>query len=122
MLLAAFHGSLVSSPSGVTEMFLAVDYQLDTPKEIIVVSTGPGPDLDAMLAPLRSAFLPNRTLSVVVQGADLEAHAKLSPMLKNKRARRGKVTAYVCENRVCKFPTESPSEFARQIAEINPYP
>ena len=122
MLLAAFHGSLVSSPSGVAEMFLAVDYQLDTPKEIIVVSTGPGPDLDAMLAPLRSAFLPNRTLSVVVQGADLEAHAKLSPMLKNKRARRGKVTAYVCENRVCKFPTESPSEFARQIAEINPYP
>ena len=124
MLLAAFHSGLRRGAGATSEMFLAVDYQLDTPKEIIIVSPGPGsgPELDAMLAPLRSIFLPNRTLSVVIEGADLEAHAKLSPIVKGKRAQGGKVTAYVCENRVCKFPTDSPSEFAKQIAKINPYP
>jgi uncharacterized protein YyaL (SSP411 family) len=124
MLLAAFRSGLMRGAGATSEMFLAVDYLLDTPKEIIIVSPGPGSgqQLDAMLAPLRSTFLPNRTLSVVIEGADLEAHAKLSPMLKGKLAQRGKVTAYVCENRVCKFPTDSPSEFAKQIAKINPYP
>ena len=71
---------------------------------------------------MRSAFLPNRTLSVVVEGSDLAAHATLSPMVKGKRALGGKVTAYVCENRVCKFPTESPSEFTKQFSKVNPYP
>ncbi len=125
MLLASFDGALRHGGTAVSELFLALDYRLDTPKEIIIVSpvdSKESPELDAMLAPLRSTFLPNRTLSVVSEGADLDAHAALSPMVAGKRARRGRVTAYVCENRVCKYPTESPAEFARQIAKINPYP
>jgi uncharacterized protein YyaL (SSP411 family) len=122
MLLATFDRTLRNNGTSVSELLLAVDYQLDTPKEIIVVSPGHGPELEAMLAPLRKAFLPNRTLSIVIEGEDLEAHAALVPTLKGKRARGGRVTAYVCENRVCKFPTESPEEFAKQFSKVNPYP
>jgi uncharacterized protein YyaL (SSP411 family) len=122
MLLAAFYRSLRYNATGVTEMFSAVDFQLDTPKEIIVVGNGNAQELNAMLAPLRQIYLPNRTLSVVAEADDLPAHAALSPMVKGKRARGGKVTAYVCENRVCKFPTEDPTVFAKQLAKINPYP
>ncbi|MBW2291498.1 MAG: thioredoxin domain-containing protein [Deltaproteobacteria bacterium] len=122
MLFSAFDRSLRHGGTAVSELFIAVDYQLDTPKEIIIVSPGRGPELDAMLAPLRKTFLPNRTLSVVIEGEDLEAHAALSPLVAGKRARGGRVTAYVCENRVCKYPTESPAKFSKQIAKVNLYP
>jgi uncharacterized protein YyaL (SSP411 family) len=35
-----------------------------------------------------------------------------------KRAQKGKATAYVCENRVCDFPTSDPVVFERQIRSV----
>ena len=37
------------------------------------------------------------------------------PLLAGKVAQDGKVTAYVCENRVCQRPTTDPEIFAAQI-------
>lgn len=121
MLFSAFARELRTGTTAASEMYIALDFMLDTAKEIIVVTTGPGPDLDAMLAPLRTTFMPNRVVSIVTEGADLDEHAKRAPILKGKRALGGKATAYVCENRVCKFPTDSPEVFAKQISKINPY-
>jgi uncharacterized protein YyaL (SSP411 family) len=126
MLFSSYSDELSQGTLSLSEMYIALDFQLDTPKEVIVVSAAhptaaDRKALDAMLAPLRSAFLPNRIVSVVREGEELTAHAKLSPMLRDKRAIGGKVTAFVCENRVCQYPTSSPSEFAKQIDKVNPY-
>jgi len=121
-LMSSFEGLLQQSATTVTELVNALDYRLDTPKEIVIVAKERGPALDAMLLPLRSAFLPNRTLSTVIEGQDAEAHAALSPLVKGKRAQGGRVTAYVCENQVCKYPTSSPEEFAKQFGKVRPYP
>ena len=51
---------------------------------------------------LRSTFLPNRVLTIAVEGKDLEAQSELVPLLEGKLTRGGLPTAYVCENRVCK--------------------
>jgi uncharacterized protein YyaL (SSP411 family) len=32
----------------------------------------------------------------------------------------GKLTAYVCEQRVCALPTSDPAIFAQQIARVEP--
>ena len=73
-----------------------------------------------MLAPLRAALVPNRILAVVSEGADLAAHSEQVPLVAGKRALRGRTTAYVCENRVCDFPTADPDRFAQQILRVKP--
>lgn len=73
-----------------------------------------------MLRPLRSSYVPNRVSVAVTEGPNLEAHRGFLPWLSNKRAQRGRVTAYVCINRVCDLPTADPSVFKEQILRIKP--
>ncbi len=115
-LFSAFHEMLMRAPTALSEMLLALDFELEATKEIILVRPPSGGDLGAMLAPLRSAHLPNRILAVATEGADLDAQAAAVPLLEGRVALEDKVTAYVCENRVCDLPTTDPAAFAAQIA------
>jgi uncharacterized protein YyaL (SSP411 family) len=54
---------------------------------------------------------------VVAEGPGLEAQAKLIPLLEGKVARKGRPTAYVCEQGLCKLPTTDPEVFARQLTD-----
>jgi uncharacterized protein YyaL (SSP411 family) len=119
-LFSAFYETLERDPARVAEMLLALDYELDAVKEVVVVGPESGGDLAPMLAPLRAAFLPNRILAVVSEGAELAAHAAVVPLVARKVARDGRVTAYVCVDRVCDLPTSDPGVVAEQIAEIEP--
>ncbi len=76
--------------------------------------------MDAMLEPLRVSFVPNRVLAVVREGDDLDALAGTVPLVVGKRAIQGRVTAYVCENRVCRYPTSDPAVLGRQIRGEKP--
>ena len=116
----AFGAMLADSPAGVSEMLLAVDFQLDTPKEIVLVVSAGRDEAAPFLAELRARFLPNRILAIVVEGEELERHARVVPLLDGKTARDGRATAYVCENRICDLPTTDPAVFATQIATVHP--
>ena len=120
--LRALEHILTTAPAAAAEALLAVDYYLDTPKEIVIVTPTSRQDAEPLLAQLRVTFLPNRILIVVVDGEDLAAQMKLIPLLEGKFARDGQATAYVCENRVCDLPTTDPDVFARQIATVRPLP
>jgi len=116
----AFGAMLADSPAGVSEMLLAVDFQLDTPKEIVLVVSAGRDDAAPFLAELRARFLPNRILTIVAEGEELERHARVVPLLDGKTARDGRATAYVCENRICDLPTTDPAVFATQISTVHP--
>jgi uncharacterized protein YyaL (SSP411 family) len=118
LLFSAFTDDFALRAVALPEMLVALQYYLDATKEIVVVSPPEDGDLEAMLAPLRVAFVPNRVVSVVTEGEDLEAHRTLVPLVTGRVARSGRVTAYVCENRVCSFPTSDPSVFAEQIRKV----
>ena len=120
--LAAFSGTLQAHPFALSEMLLAVDFHLDTAKEIIIVTPegekpGANPVTDSLLAELRRAFLPNRVIVVVAQGKALEQQAETIPLLNYKRALNNQTTAYVCEQGICELPTQDAAVFARQIAK-----
>ena len=117
---AAFGAMLADSPAGVSEMLLAVDFQLDTPKEIVLVVPVGRDDAAPFLDELQARFLPNRILAIVAEGDELERHAQVVPLLEGKTARDGQATAYVCENRICDLPTTDPAVFATQIATVHP--
>ena len=78
-----------------------------------------GPNDHAAAAPfldlLRSRHLPSQALAVVGENHDREALEKLMPIVRNRPAKDGKATAYVCQNHTCRMPTTDPIEFARLI-------
>jgi hypothetical protein len=117
--LQAFGEILKRAPVAVSELLLAVDYHLDTPKEIVIVTPQSRADAAPFLARLGMTFLPNRILTVVTEGEDLAAHATLVPLVENKVAQGGKTTAYVCERKVCALPTTDPVIFAKQISFVH---
>lgn len=117
--LMSFSGTLSSNPVALSAMLLAVDFFLDSPKEIIVVTPeGEKGKADPFLLEFRKQFLPNRILAVISEGKDLQYHAKVIPLVKGKIAQEKKVTAYVCEEGTCKLPTSDPNVFASQIKSV----
>jgi len=115
-LFSAFSDLMDRQPEVVAEMLLALDFELGKRVEIAVIAPPDRKGLDAMLAPLRATFFPNRVLVVAVEGEQLESQADSSPLLSDRIARDGQTTVYVCQNYVCGFPTADPATFAKQLA------
>ena|GEM_PF-1981677 len=115
----SFSGTLNTMPMTLSEMLLAVDFYFDKAKEIIIVAPeGDKGSSDILLSVFRKQFLPNRILSIVSEGDDLQTQAKVIPLIEGKLAIKGKVTAFVCEKGICELPTNDPVVFAKQIKRI----
>lgn len=104
-------------PVALSEMLLAVDFLLDVPKEIVIVTARSRAEAEPLLAEIREAFVPNRVLAVATEAA-AEAAASVVPLLDSKIAIGGKPTAYVCEKQICALPTSDPGVLARQIRKV----
>jgi uncharacterized protein YyaL (SSP411 family) len=96
-------------------MLLALQFGLDDPLEIIIVTPSDRSQAKAFMDVLRRTYLPNVVVSVVVEGAELQAQAKWLPPLERKTARGGRATAYVCRRGVCRLPVTDAERFAREL-------
>jgi uncharacterized protein YyaL (SSP411 family) len=120
-LYSAFASGLERSSAGSAKLLETVsDHEVGL-REIVLVE--PRADLasggtNAMLAPLRTTFSPNRVVIRVQEGAELESLAKMLSIVEGKSAIGGKTTAYVCENRVCQFPTNDPEKLKKQLEVV----
>ncbi len=113
-ILSAQGNAIRENPTSVSELLLALDFALDTPKEIFLVK-GKDDDSEILVDVLRKTFVPNRVIAIVREGGEREAHEKRIPLLRYKTARAGKTTAYVCQDKVCKQPTTDPDVFEKQL-------
>lgn len=120
--LQAFGERLARTPTALSEMLLALDFYLDTPKEVAIVVPRSRAEAEPFLDRLRATFLPNRMLAIAAEGEDSEALGPIAPLLEGRKARDGKATAYVCEHQICQLPTTDPEVFARQIVKVQPLP
>jgi len=118
--LRSFQGRLAEAPTALSELLLAVDFHLDIPKEVVIVTPNSRAEAEPFLAALRATYLPNRVITIAVEGEDLRSQSKEAALLLDKVAQGGKATAYVCEGGVCKLPTTDPGVFAEQIREVSP--
>jgi uncharacterized protein YyaL (SSP411 family) len=117
--LRAFGAMLSRAPAALSQMLLAVDFHLDTPKEVVIVAPAAREEAEPLLAELRGTFVPNRVLAWGTQ-KEVSEQAALVPLTAGKTALRGRPTAYVCARGVCKLPTADPAVFARQILQVDP--
>ena len=119
---AAFSKILTAQPSALSEMLLAVDFYLDEPKEIVIITPENDPkSANELINVFRKQFLPNRVFIVVSAGKQLEQQQLTVPLVKNKIAQHNKATAYVCKQGVCELPTSIAKEFATQLQQNKNY-
>ena len=122
-LLKVYSSALSSNPVALAEMLLAVDFYLDQPKEVVLVSPkGMRAVSDPLLDQLRKEFLPNKVFAFVEEGDDLAEQAKVIPLVKSKYPIKGMTTAFVCEKGICKLPTSDPTVFRTQLHKAEKYP
>ena len=95
------------------QMYIALDFYLDRSKEVVVVGPGQSKEKDAILKMLREEFLPNKTVGYISPN-----QKSYFPVFENKTTADGRTIVYVCENNICKFPTEDPAK-VRQLAGEN---
>ena len=114
---------LERQPLALSELLLAVDFRTDRALEIVLVSpeSAPPEAVEALMKPLRQAFVPNRVLIRVTEGAHQAAVAEYVPLVVGKSARDGAPTAYVCEQGACQWPTSDPAKLAEQVAVVSTY-
>lgn len=118
--LTAFGNELHRHPTNMPRMLSALDFYLDSPKQIAIIK-GPADDtVEDFLSKMKTQFLPNRVITLTTREDELVRHLRIVPWLKDKVAIDGKTTAYVCENYSCRLPTTDPSVFASQIAVTRP--
>ncbi len=118
--LGSLKGRLAEAPTALSELLLALDFHLDVPKEVVIVTPNSRADAEPFLAELRATYLPNRVITIAVRGEDLRSQSKEVTLLRDKVAQGGKATAYICEGGVCRLPTTDPGVFAKQIREVSP--
>ena len=112
----AFSNTLQQNPMALSEMLLAVDFYLNSSKEIVIVFPEKSETLNSpLLKILRETFLPNRIISFIKEGQIQEEHLKIIPLLDKKYAIDEKATAYVCQQGRCQKPTVDPQVFKSQI-------
>ncbi len=116
-----FAPTIARAPTALPKLLVALDFFLDRPKQVVIVSppgvAPPGAESTALLARFRTVFVPNHVLLQVVEGAP-----PVSPLAEAKVARDGKPTAYVCIGTACEQPTSDPAVFAKQLGKIEPLP
>ena len=116
--LDAFAPQIFAAPTSFSEMLIARDFFSEPATQIAIVAPmGHREAVQPLLQELRGVFLPNRILTVVCAGDELERASRLAPFLRGKTADGERAVAYFCENRSCRLPTSDPQEFAGQLRE-----
>ncbi len=115
--LGAFGQLVTKVPTAVSEMLLALDFLLDRPREIVIVTPGDEPFEEArpMLSRMAKTFYPSKVVAVVQEGAPLERLARSAPIARGKLVQDGKPTAYICQAGRCQLPATDPEVFWDQL-------
>jgi uncharacterized protein YyaL (SSP411 family) len=93
----------------------ATDFQLSTPKEIVVIAGDDDEGARALEREVWSRYLPNKVVALST-GDDARA-CELVPLLRERSASGGRAAAFVCENYSCRLPVNKPDELAAQLEE-----
>ena len=118
-LLSSLGQGLERFPSAFASSAIALDYYLDSAKEIVLV----GNQQSKLATDLRSfifqTFLPNK---IYAEGTPAELEDKTSvPIFRGKQILSESATIYICENGTCKEPTSNLEAAQKQIKQFKEY-
>ncbi len=111
----ALSGRVARSGAAVPQLVAALDFRDSTPKQIVIAGEPGAADTTALLRLVHERYIPNKVLALVDDGAKRSELVKLVPFLEGMARRNGRATIYVCENYVCRLPTDDPTTAARLL-------
>jgi uncharacterized protein YyaL (SSP411 family) len=114
-ILAATSADVASAPTAHTEMLMALDFMLGPTKEIVIAGPAGAAGTHALLQTVSRHYLPRAVLAL--HPPNDTAIEALAPFVKQQPMIHDKPTAYVCENYVCKLPTNDPAKLDTLLAE-----
>jgi uncharacterized protein len=114
--ISAFGARLQSEPDAVPTLASALDFLLAQTKQILIAGDPTSQDTHELLRQVNTRFLPNKILLLADGGAGQQQLAVWLPFVAGALRIKGRATAYVCENYVCKLPTVEPDVMARLLA------
>jgi hypothetical protein len=100
----AFAGYIQQQPSAYGQLMVAVNFGVGPSYEVVIVGEADAEDTQAMLAALRSEFVPNKVVLLRPPGKSPEI-IRLAEFVKYHGSINGQATAYVCLNYYCELPT-----------------
>ncbi len=101
----AFSGSISGGPISFSMHMNALDFALGPSYEIVVVGDKNSDETQKLLQNLNSRFIPNKVVLLKNNESELEG---VAPYTKGQKKINEKATVYVCQNYVCKLPTNDP--------------
>lgn len=115
--IQAFERRLQETPYAMPQMMAAVHFYLDKPKQILIAGQRNSPDTQAILREVHKRFIPNKILVLADGGRAQRRLAASLEILDSLEQIEGKATAYICEDYVCKLPTNDVAVVARLLEE-----
>ena len=90
---------VLQSPTNYAQLLMAVDYQLDGSKEVVISGPKNHSDFKKVVSGLHEVFSPNKVMGLSAQDSPKEMElVSQKPMLDDR------LTIYVCEDGVCQLP------------------
>jgi len=114
-LARAFSGPVDLSPAAHCMLLCALDFALGPTQEVVIVGETTAEDTQAMLAPLRSAFVPAVVVLLKSPAAETPPIAEIAPFTADYAPVSGRATAYVWTNNTCEMPTTDVVRFREQL-------
>jgi uncharacterized protein YyaL (SSP411 family) len=105
----AFAGYIKEQPSAYAQIMNGVDFGVGPSYEVVIVGEDKAEDTQAMLAALRTEFVPNKVVLLISPEGSPEI-TRLAEYTKYYSSRNDQVTAYVCQNFYCELPTNDIDE------------
>jgi uncharacterized protein YyaL (SSP411 family) len=104
-LMEAFGRMIGRSPTGYSQLLVALDFALGPTKEIVIAGNRDDEATKQMLQCIASRFAPRKVLLLHPEGDGGKDMERIAPFVKGKKRINGKTAAYVCENHSCKLAT-----------------
>jgi uncharacterized protein YyaL (SSP411 family) len=118
-VLESFSQQLEQSPGYSSAMLTALNFWVGPTQEIVIAGNADAADTKQMLKLVRSKFLPNAVVLLHEQDNAGSGIYKIVPFIKNQVVIKGKATAYVCENYVCKRPVNKINDLDKMLSDIS---
>jgi uncharacterized protein YyaL (SSP411 family) len=107
-----------AQPGAFGRLLAALDLHLHPGREVAVIGDLADPSTRALLAEIRSRYLPDTVVALAPSGGAAVELAREMPLLAGRDQVGGRPTAYVCRNFVCRLPVTEPSQLAKQLDEL----
>ena len=112
--IKSFGSRLNQMPEALPQMLVALNWDITTPKEIIIAGDRTSEGTKVMLREIHKHFLPDKIILL----ADNDSKEKLVaclPFIENMTMIEGKSTAYICQNYSCRLPTNDVEKVAEML-------